>query len=628
MILLIAGPAVLIYILILGISAVSQYSQSKQEVEQSMTRLASSYSARFDGELREAARIAETNARFLESGITVSDEQIYALLGQAVKQTPLVYGSCLAFEPGTRRPAPELFAPYVCRAPEGLRRVNIDQSVYDWYRDPKYTWYSRPKQLAHSVWSDPYFDKGAGNILMATYSATFHVGDKFGGVWTVDIDLPQLQKTVGKSIDASLDFVIIAADGRYVFHPDASRIMDRPFLDYIDPAKRRDMTLVAKQMLSGQTGATWLDGWETDEPMGVFFAPISSTGWVFVSRIPTETVLSSVRYRTLFNGAALIATLLLIAGCIYYAARRIAAPIAALQDGVETVSRGNLDARVDESASTTEVRSLAHSFNRMTADLRANVERLAIEKGARQKMERDLDIAREIQQGLLPTSKPDVPGYEISGWSCAANKAGGDYFDWQILSDGRILISVADVAGHGIGPALVAAVCRAYARATTKDADLGSFLDQLNDLLVNDMPAGRFITYVGVLLDPKQNQAQMISAGHGPLFRCIHSSGALVETIADGFPLGLVPQNEYGAASQFVLEAGDSVLLVTDGLFEWPNAEGESYGLPRLRQAVASMNSGTADAVIEQLYKQTKEFAGDIPQDDDVTIVVIRRLPA
>ena len=166
MIVLIAGPALAIYVVILGVAAFSQYRQSKEEVELSMARLAGSYSSRFDGKLREVARIADTTARFLDTGAPITDNVIYELLEDNVKQTPLVYGSCLAFEPGTRRPAGELFAPYVFRGQDGLKRENIDRSVYDWTSDPTYTWFSRPKELGRAVWSEPYFDKGAGNILM------------------------------------------------------------------------------------------------------------------------------------------------------------------------------------------------------------------------------------------------------------------------------------------------------------------------------------------------------------------------------------------------------------------------------------------------------------------------------
>ena len=310
MILLIAGPTLLIYILILGIAGLSQYRQSKQEVEQSMTRLSASYSSRFDDKLRDVARIADTTARFLETGLQISDVVVYELLTDNVKQTPLVYGSCLAFEPGTRRPVGELFAPYVYRGKDGLQRTNIDQSVYDWTSDPEYTWYSRPKSLGQSVWSEPYFDKGAGNILMSTYSATFRGDDdSFGGVCTVDIDLAQLRETVGKEIDETLDFVILAADGRYVYHPDPTRIMSLQIGGYADPNRRNRVSALGKQMLSTKTGAAWLDGWDTDEPMGVFYAPITSTDWIFVSRVPTEVVLSSVRQRTFQNAIALIAAM-------------------------------------------------------------------------------------------------------------------------------------------------------------------------------------------------------------------------------------------------------------------------------------------------------------------------------
>ena len=626
MILLIAGPTLVISILILGVTALGQYRQSKQEVERAMTRLAASYSSRFDGKLREVARIAETTARFLDSEVPISDAVIYELLEDNVRQTPLVFGSCLAFEPGTRRPDGELFGPYVYRGPRGLKRTNIDRSVYDWTSDPQYTWYSRPKQLGHAVWSDPYFDKGAGNILMSTYSATFRAGKSFGGVCTVDIDLPRLRETVGKEIDETLDFVILAADGQYIYHPDPSRIMARKLIDYAGD-HRGEIAPVLKQMLAGQTGAAWLEGWETNEPVGVFYAPIPSTDWVFISRVPTAVVLSDVQHRTLLSGLALAATLLLIAGCIYYVAGRIAAPLGALEHAVTDVRRGDLAARVDESASATEVRNLAQGFNSMTADLRATVDRLAQERTARERMEGDLEIAREIQRGLLPNSKPDVPGYDIAGWSRAADKTGGDYFDWQVLPDGRVLISVADVTGHGIGPALMAAVCRAYARATTQEKDLGRFMDRLNELLMDDMPEGRFITFVGVLVDPKEHQIQMISAGHGPLFRCVQSSGELIESGADGVPLGLLSETEYGSATKFSLDPGDSVLLVTDGLFEWPNAEGDRYGLDRLRSAIRASTCIATEEVIARLYDQSLKFAGDVPQEDDVTIVVIRRRP-
>ncbi|MEX2092914.1 MAG: PP2C family protein-serine/threonine phosphatase, partial [Pirellulales bacterium] len=316
-------------------------------------------------------------------------------------------------------------------------------------------------------------------------------------------------------------------------------------------------------------------------------------------------------------------------GAIYVVAGRIAAPISALERGVLEVGRGDLDARIDESAPTMEIRNLATSFNRMTAELRSHVDRLAVEKAERQRIEHDLDIARNIQLSLLPTTRPDLAGYDVAGWSQAANKTGGDYYDWQVLPDGRVLVSLADVSGHGVGPALVAAVCRAYARASVvgNDRDLGRILDRINALLTEDMPEGRFVTFVAVLVDPATHRAQMVSAGHGPLFRCIASHGELIESGADGIPFGLLPDSEYGPANEFALAPGDSVLLITDGLFEWTNAAGESYGLERLRESILSTSTSSAAEMIRGLYDRARQFIGDLPQEDDVTIVVIRRNP-
>jgi phosphoserine phosphatase RsbU/P len=592
-----------------------------------MTKLAGGYSARLDAYLGEAARIAEATARFMATDVKLSDDTIYELLENNVRQSLSVYGSALAFEPGTRRQASELFAPYVYRDGGSLRRMNIDASVYDWYRDPQYAWYTAPKQQGAAVWSQPYLDKGAGNILMSTYSAPFKLGERFGGVCTVDIDLPRLRQTVAREFEEDVEFVILDGGGKYVYHPDASRIMAGTVFQYLEEAGNSEQGPVARRLIAEPVGAAWVNGWETDQPLGIFSARIPSTGWTFVTLVPTSHVLGDVQRRTLENAASLVVALVLICGAIYWVAGRVSAPISALESGVMKVRAGDLNARVDESASTVEIRNVASSFNKMTAELRANLDRLAAEHAARERIEHDLDIARNIQQSLLPTATPNLADYDIAGWSQPANKTGGDYYDWQPLPDGRILISLADVSGHGVGPALVAAVCRAYARASVaaNERELERIISRMNDLLVDDMPDGRFITFAGILLDPKSHQAQMISAGHGPLFRCVRSQGTIIESGADGLPLGLVAENEYGPGAQFPLAPGDVVLLVTDGLFEGTNAAGEAFGLERLRVAIRDLADAPAAEVIRGLYILAQDHVGHVEQADDITIVVLRR---
>lgn len=626
MIVLIAGPTLLIYVLILGLAGTSLYRQSKAEAERAMTRLAANYSARLDTHLREASRVAETAARAMTFADRLSDEEIYELLERNVSQLPLVYGAAIAFEPGTRKPAGQLFAPYVCRSQSGLRRVNIDRSVYDWYGDPRYTWYSEPKRLGRGVWSAPYFDEGAGSILMSTYSAPFFRDGNVAGVCTVDIDLPNMRESVGREIHQTLDFVILDADGRFVFHPDPTRIMARTVLDYATDSGQVGLASIVSNMLSGNSGSAWIEAWDDDREIGVFYSPVRSTGWVFACRMPQSEVLEGAQRQLLLGASALVAALLLTALCIYVVAGRISAPIVGLKEKVLQVSKGNLDARSDEAAATDELRTLASSFNQMTADLRGHVDRLAIEQSARQRIERDLDIAREIQRGLLPATTLELSGYEIAGWSKPAEKTGGDYYDWIAHPDGPVLISLADVSGHGVGPALVTAVCRAYARAGFNSGqNLDALLGRLNDLLFADLPRGRFVTYAALLLDPQTHRAQYISAGHGPSFRFILSRNSLVECESAEMPLGIVENTEFAPPMEFSFEPGDSILLVTDGLFEWANESGELYGLPRLRQAIKDLAKAQPADMIKGLYDRALAFAGHARQEDDITMVVLRR---
>jgi sigma-B regulation protein RsbU (phosphoserine phosphatase) len=634
MILLIAVPTLIIYIAILGLAMLYSYQEAKSARQRIMRELADSYASRLDGHLREVAQIAETTAGFvqtldLSSASSFPEEKIYDQLQRDVTQSPFVYGACMAFEPGTIKPPELLFAPYVCRniaGQEGYRRVNIDRSVYDWYRDPRYTWFTQPKSLGRGVWSDPYFDEGAGNILMATYSAIFSLGGKFGGVSTVDIDLPRLQNTVARDFEQDLDFVILTGDGRFVYDPLPARIMRKTIFDIATETNQPELAALGRRMLQGTSGTASIKGWDSPEPQWVVFAPIRSARWVFACRFPEKRILADVRNRALGSAGALGLTLLLIVGCIVVVSRRVTAPIGRLKEKVLEVGAGHLDTQIDESVRADELRHLAVSFNRMTSELRSHVQRLATEQAARQRIEHDLDIAREIQRGLLPTSKPNVPGYELAGWSLAADKTGGDYYDWQTLSEGKTLVTLADVSGHGVGPALVTAVCRAYVRASfAAGREFVLLMNQLNDLMIGDLPENRFVTFAAALIDPPEPRVQMISAGHGPIFHYVAGKRSLTEYDANDVPLGVMAQTNYGPAVVIDMQPGDMLLFITDGFFEWAREDGQDFGLQRLREAVIEGADVPLERMISGIYEKVKSFVAGAAQADDMTAVVIRR---
>jgi serine phosphatase RsbU (regulator of sigma subunit) len=241
-------------------------------------------------------------------------------------------------------------------------------------------------------------------------------------------------------------------------------------------------------------------------------------------------------------------------------------------------------------------------------------------------LEQSLDIARSIQQGLLPKTPPQVCGFDIAGWNQPADETGGDYFDWQQLADGRAALTVADVSGHGIGPALCMASCRAYARAClAAGTDLPGFLLRMNQLLDGDLPLAKFVTMVVGLLDPEDQTLRLISAGHGPLFFYSSKEDKVYILDAQGPPLGLLPQSNYGAPEILKVLPGDILVLITDGFTEWANADGEEFGADRLMEVVRACRDMPSAGIISELYSAVIRFAGPTPQRDDLTGLVVKR---
>jgi serine phosphatase RsbU (regulator of sigma subunit) len=250
------------------------------------------------------------------------------------------------------------------------------------------------------------------------------------------------------------------------------------------------------------------------------------------------------------------------------------------------------------------------------AEMRRQVDRL----------EHDLEVARSIQQSLLPTTMPQIEGFEIAGWNQPADQTGGDYYDWQLLADGKVLVALADVTGHGIGPALLAAVCRAYARAHFRVGHgLLDAMEQLNSALANDIGEGRFVTFVAAVCAPGSSRVEILSAGHGPLFLYVLKEDRFEEMGAQGLPLGIVATMVSEPPQVLELNRGDLLVLATDGFFEWANAQGELFGPKRLEEVIRASRERQPREIISALYQATIAFSGGTKQQDDLTVVVIKR---
>jgi serine phosphatase RsbU (regulator of sigma subunit)/protein-S-isoprenylcysteine O-methyltransferase Ste14 len=244
------------------------------------------------------------------------------------------------------------------------------------------------------------------------------------------------------------------------------------------------------------------------------------------------------------------------------------------------------------------------------------------------RVEYDLTIARSIQMGLLPKHSPVINGYDIAGWSQPADQTGGDYYDWIELPDGRLIVIIADASGHGIGPALLIAACRAYFRAIVqRDDPLESITAQVDALLTCDVPDGRFITAAIALLEPRSNKLCLYSAGHAPMYMYVAANNGVTLFDADQPPLGIHLGQFDSKARQLQLAPGDALVLVTDGFFECRNQSGQMLGPDRLGNEIKTHHALNATDMIRRLYSDVLTFSQGTAQADDITAVVIQRKP-
>lgn len=244
----------------------------------------------------------------------------------------------------------------------------------------------------------------------------------------------------------------------------------------------------------------------------------------------------------------------------------------------------------------------------------------------KQQMERAMQIARDIQQNLLPSGNPCVCGFDIAGFSQPADQTGGDTYDFMQLPDGRWMFVVADATGHGIGPALVIAETRAMLRAMSLAADgVPVVLEHVNNLLAADLDDSRFVTCFLGLMAPLEPSLTYASAGHGPMLFYSRQGDRFEQVSATSVPLGIMEDAEYQQVIDFQFARGDLAVITTDGFFEAVNPAGEPFGLERMMDLLRRDRDLPAEQILRNLASAVTAFTAPGPQVDDLTAVVIRR---
>jgi sigma-B regulation protein RsbU (phosphoserine phosphatase) len=287
--------------------------------------------------------------------------------------------------------------------------------------------------------------------------------------------------------------------------------------------------------------------------------------------------------------------------------------------------------RSEEPYSNTDLR-LLKSVASQTALALSNAQLSAViaeEVARREKLNREIEIAREVQERLFPQRLPEIAGLGYCGQCRTALGVGGDYYDFLALPEGRLGVALGDVSGKGIAAALTMASLQASLRAEALRAgqNLAALIAHVNHMVYDASTEDRYATLFYAEFDPAARRLTYVNAGHCPPILVRGAPGQVIERLdqAGGTVVGLVPDASYEQA-QVELAPGDLLVIYTDGFSEAMNPKLEEWGEKRLLEAVKSSDGLPAPEAIRRIMQAADAFASGAPQSDDMTLVILRVL--
>lgn len=411
--------------------------------------------------------------------------------------------------------------------------------------------------------------------------------------------------------------ILVGGKGLVLSHPDenlitTARMDDRPLVK--QALEAGDGSLVSGLMADG--GVSY---YTVAQP----FSPDEYRTWALLLQVPAGQVLAqAVQMRNLIIIVSAISVLAALIG-IFIVAGLITRPVKTLVQATERVAKGDLSARVDIH-SQDELGQLSEAFNRMAEDLIVHIEELKETTAENERLTGELKFAAKLQDSIIPKESPRVGQFQLVGLTLPAKETGGDFFDFINLSDTDLGLTIADVSGKGLPAALFMLLSRSTLRTLASEGHPpDKVLTEANTLIECDSGAsGMFVTTFFARLEGDTGRFTYANGGHNPPV-VVRADGRVEELGRTGLALGLMPLNEC-TAETIDLGQGDVLVLYTDGVTEAINTAQEEFGVPRFIETITENRTLPPAELIARIKDTVFQFAGDEPQFDDFTLMVIR----
>ncbi|OJV23352.1 MAG: hypothetical protein BGO30_08640 [Bacteroidetes bacterium 41-46] len=573
--------------------------------------------------VKQAELIPANLAWMMESG-SLERDSLYHFLKKLVENNPLIYASAIAFKPDKNR---RLFSPYAYRNDSIVESINLGSETYNYLI---MDWYQIPAMLKKPYWTEPYYDEGGANALLSTYSHPFYLikngNREFAGIITIDISLEWLTQTVSSvKILESGYALLISGNGVYVTHPDRNNIMNHTIFTRAKEMEIPKLREIGRSMIRGESGFDTIELPQIGKAL-LYYEPITSTGWSLGVIYPYKEMYASLQKLNLVIVILSAIALALLIIFISTIVGRMLRPLTKFAKSARVVAEGNFSAELPQITSKDEMRELRDSFEFMQRELTVYISNLRETTTAKEKIESELRIAKEIQMGMIPHIFPPFPQIkqiDLYAMLESAKEVGGDLYDFFLLDERNLCFAIGDVSGKGIPASLFMAVTRTLLRSLAdRDKTTATILSEINSTLCLNNDSNMFVTFFIGILDTTTGDLRYCNAGHNP--PVLIKSGAKAEyfEITKGIPLGLF--DDFTFNEQFTkLNGGDQIFLYTDGLTEAENSSNELFSENRLIDSINISESRLPESLVKDVLRSVKLHVADNEQSDDLTMLSI-----
>jgi sigma-B regulation protein RsbU (phosphoserine phosphatase) len=544
-----------------------------------------------------------------------------------------VFGSAIAYAPYAYDPAVEAYSPYCYRKDNKLLFKNLADEDYDYF---SMDWYTLPRDAGRGIWTEPYFDKGGGNILMATYSMPFYRIEKgervFRGVVTADLSLDWLETLMNSLKVFETGYVVLVSEkGTVITHP-VKEFQMRNLRDLAERAGSQGLTKIAAQMMNTSEGYFPFNSLIDKRACWMYYATLPETNWHMGVVFTESELFAGLQQLYLYTLLIGMLGIIMLSVVVILFASQITKPLRRLTHKAIEIGAGNFDVEIGEDRSTKEISQLGNALSRMQSELKDYIRNLEVTTKAKERFESELNIAHEIQQGMIPKIFPPFPNREdvdIYAILEPARQVGGDLYDFFFLDKDTLCFAIGDVSDKGVPASLMMAITITLFRA---DADKKQKVNEIVGAINNDVSKENtnlmFITFFLGILNMKTGELDFCNAGHNyPLL--LRKNGKL-EMLGEthGLPLGINEGQVY-QSGKIIIEKNETLVLYSDGITEAMNQKGELYGDDRFQDFLLD-KCGKMDPrqITHSIMHDVSGFADTPERSDDITLLVLSYYPS